>query len=78
MSCNHIELTDIMARVGKFQGGGQRHLCAGCAFHLGVQHREEGKPFNPGAVNDLPDSQGGPQRHKNAYEAYQIGYYGYY
>ncbi|WP_081303886.1 hypothetical protein [Aliivibrio fischeri] len=76
MSCNHEDLTEIMKQVGSYQGGKQRHVCAGCAYHLGIKHREQATPFNPGAVDDLKGSQGGPQRHKNAYEAYKLGFEG--
>lgn len=74
MSCDHSNITDILNRLEKFQGGGQRHVCAGCAFELGVQHRQKGSPFNPGAVDGLPNSQAGSQRHRNAYQAYKLGY----
>lgn len=74
MTCNHENLEEILSTIGKYQGGGQRHICAGCAYLLGKKHKSSNVPFNPGAVNDLPESQAEPQRHKNAYEAYLLGY----
>ncbi len=77
MPCNHTELTEILEKIEFFQGSGQRHVCAGCAYNLGLEHRKQGRPFDPGSVDHrLPSSQGGPQRHRNAYQAYEVGYYG--
>ncbi|EJV9314151.1 hypothetical protein N7836_004251 [Vibrio vulnificus] len=76
MSCDHAELKEVMDNIGEFQGGQQRHICAGCAFYLGVFHSEKGAPYNPGTVNTLENNQGGDGRHKNAYDAYHLGYYG--
>ncbi|MFM2483345.1 hypothetical protein [Celerinatantimonas sp. YJH-8] len=74
MTCHHDDLKAIMDKIGPYQGSGQRHICAGCAFLLGAQHRKHGMPFNPGAIESLPESQAKPQRHKNAYEAYKLGF----
>ena len=74
MACDHKELESVLNSLGKYQGSGQRHVCSGCAYRLGEQHKAKGTPFNPGAVDDLPISQGGAQRHKNAYEAYKLAY----
>lgn len=76
MSCNHIDLENILSSIEKYQGSGQRHVCAGCAYHLGVSDRENKRKYNPGAVDDLPASQAQPQRHKNAYAAYDLGFKG--
>ena len=76
MPCDHQNLAEILDRLEPYQGGKQRHICAGCAFLLGVEHREKGKPFNPGAIEVLPESQASHQRHKNAYQAYLLGYQG--
>ncbi len=74
MTCNHENIESVLDSLGKYQGGGQRHACAGCAYLLGGEHKSKGTPFNPGAVDELQNSQGGAQRHKNAYEAYKLGY----
>lgn len=74
MACNHEDIKHILDSLGKYQGSGQRHICAGCAYLLGQKHRAKGLPFNPDAIKDLPFSQAKSQRHKNAYEAYKVGY----
>ncbi|PSW23965.1 hypothetical protein C9J19_20435 [Photobacterium phosphoreum] len=76
MSCNHSDLESVMERVESYQGGGQRHICAGCAYLLGQRHRANGTKFDPSKVDDLPESQAQPQRHRNAYDAYKIGFDG--
>ncbi len=54
------------------QNGG-RHICAGCAFEAGVQDGMAGRPLRTD-LSDLPYSQAGTVRHKDAYEAYQAGH----
>lgn len=76
MTCNHNDLSTVMEEIELFQGSGQRHICAGCAYLLGVNHRENNSKYNPGAVDDLPESQAQPQRHRNAYAAYDKGFKG--
>ena len=54
------------------QNGG-RHICAGCAFELGVRDGVDGGPQRTD-LSFLPSSQAGTVRHKDAYEAYKAGY----
>ncbi len=58
------------------QGGTRRHKCAGCAYELGRQHAYEGVACANGewVLEELPESQARRVRHKDAYEAYLLGY----
>jgi hypothetical protein len=73
-SHDHAELADIMKSIDNCPDDGQRHICAGCAFYLGVEHRKKRVPLNPEAVDELPESQVAPQKDKDAYQAYKLGY----
>lgn len=55
------------------QGGGGRHLCCGCAYEQGKKDAIEGKKaqFRP---KEIKYSQAGAVRHKDAEEAYMLGY----
>lgn len=50
-----------------------RHKCAGCAYVKGLRDALNGEPQNPDLIN-LPDSQAGIVRHKDAMAAYMEGY----
>ena len=50
-----------------------RHKCAGCAYVKGLRDALNGYPSNPNLIN-IPDSQAGTVRHKDAMEAYILGY----
>lgn len=52
---------------------GDRHICAGCAYEAGMRDGMDGKPQRTD-LSDLPYSQAGTVRHKDAYEAYKKGY----
>ena len=54
------------------QNGG-RHICAGCAFEVGMRDGLDGKPQRTD-LSSLPYSQAGTVRHKDAYAAYKAGY----
>lgn len=51
-----------------------RHKCAGCAFLRGLQDALGGVQMATSLDNNIPDSQAGTVRHKDAYEAYKQGY----
>lgn len=52
---------------------GGRHICAGCAYEQGLKDGLNGLP--PKAdLSDLPYSQAGTVRRKDAREAYNEGY----
>ncbi len=55
------------------QGGDQRHKCCGCAYDLGKIHGRAGTrlTINWDSINE---SQAGTGRHKDAEEAYVLGY----
>ncbi len=59
--------------VSQDNQNGDRHICAGCAYEAGLQDALEGKTPRTD-LSDLPYSQAGTVRHKDAYEAYQEGY----
>lgn len=77
MACDkdHDDLEEIMSELDEYQGSGQRHICAGCAYELGLEDAQEGNQYNPKQIEALPESQAYPQRHKNAYQAYDVGYH---
>ena len=57
------------------RGGYGRNKCAACAYELGLEHARLGLPSGDKSVLiGLPESQAGIVRHKDAYEAYLIGY----
>lgn len=53
---------------------GARHKCAGCAFLRGLQDALAKLKMASLLPSDIPDSQAGVVRHKDAYEAYKQGY----
>lgn len=52
---------------------GDRHKCAGCAYVEGLKDGLNGNPKKTDLSN-LPNSQAGTVRHKDAMEAYNLGY----
>ena len=52
---------------------GDRHICAGCAYELGLKDGLDGS-VRKGNLSSLPESQAGSVRHKGAIEAYNEGY----
>ena len=56
------------------QGADGRHKCAACAFEKGF-HDGINNDYNYSSVVDtLPYSQAGSVRHKDPYEAYNLGF----
>ena len=53
---------------------GDRHICAGCAYELGMKDGLAGVPQKTD-LSFLPTSQAGTVRHKGAIEAYNEGYF---
>ena len=74
--CDSFHRYDIIyCSLSEFQGGDGRHKCAACAYELGLEHARLGLPSGDKSVLiGLPESQAGIVRHKDAYEAYLIGY----
>ena len=57
------------------QGGGSRHICSACAFEAGMMDGLNGTPLrDENSLKNLPQSQAGKVRHKDAYMAYKAGY----
>jgi hypothetical protein len=52
---------------------GDRHICAGCAYVIGLRDGLDGKMPRTD-LSDLPISQAGDVRHKGAVESYNDGY----
>ncbi len=54
---------------------GGRHICAGCAYEAGECDGKAGRLMKADLRSlSLPYSQAGTVRHKDAYEAYKLGY----
>lgn len=51
-----------------------RHKCCGCAFLAGLKDALTGRKVAATLDKDIPESQAGSGRHKDAYAAYQKGY----
>ena len=53
-----------------------RHKCAGCAAELALMNKLMGVPAaeDDSVLADLPESQAGNVRHKDAFAAYQMMY----
>jgi hypothetical protein len=51
-----------------------RHKCAGCAYVEGIKDALNHRSMSPQLNPAIPDSQAGTVRHKDAYEAYKLGY----
>lgn len=51
-----------------------RHKCAGCAYVEGLKDSLNNKPIATTLSQSIPESQAGTVRHKDAYEAYKLGY----
>ncbi len=62
--------------LDEYQGQVGRHKCSGCAYNLGLWHAQIGVPkaMDDSILADLPNSQAGMVRHKDAFEAYNNGY----
>jgi hypothetical protein len=71
---DHSDLHSIMAKIDEKQAGEYRHICAGCAFELGKLHKKQKRNSAPKTIKNLDTSQAKPQRHRNAYTAYQSGF----
>ena len=67
---------DVFNFFNEYQGQTGRHKCAGCSFEMGQMHAMIGAPraTDDSILNDLPNSQAGTVRHKDAFEAYLAGY----
>jgi len=51
-----------------------RHKCAGCAYLEGLKDALNGSPQAQSLSPGIPESQAGTGRHKDAYQAYKMGY----
>lgn len=60
----------------EYQGQEGRHKCAACAFELGIKDALEGRAMaqNDLVLANIPFSQAGTVRHRDAYEAYVRGW----
>ena len=60
----------------EYQGKTGRHKCPGCAFERAMLNKAAGIPMcnDDSILADLPESQAGTVRHKDAYAAYQLAY----
>lgn len=60
----------------EYQGQEGRHKCAACAFELGIKDALEGRAMaqNDLVLANIPFSQTGTVRHRDAYEAYVRGW----
>jgi len=71
------ERTDLIIQgLPKGQGGIGRHKCVSCVYEQGLQNGKD-KVLNFDLGNfilNLSNSQKGPRRHKNALEAYSLGF----
>lgn len=58
------------------QGQTGRHKCAGCAVELAMLNKAKGIPASndDSVLADLPESQAGSVRHKDAFAAYKMVY----
>ncbi len=52
----------------------KRHKCAGCVYILGIKDALNGLGKRNELPDDLPNSQAGKVRHKDAIAAYHAGY----
>lgn len=55
------------------QSSPPRHKCCGCAYEQGLIDGHSGRVMSP-QVELWPKSQAGTVRHKNAIQAYELGY----
>ncbi|MDD5022067.1 MAG: hypothetical protein PHR82_08095 [Endomicrobiaceae bacterium] len=51
-----------------------RHKCAGCAYVEGIKDSLNNSQMATSLSLNIPESQAGTVRHKDAYEAYKLGY----
>lgn len=73
-TCHNIHRYDHrFQELPESQSQPNRHHCAGCAFELGVKLGKKFKPV-PDNLSDLPISQAGTVRHKDARVALMQGY----
>ena len=75
--CQKAHRYDIsFESLPEYQGTFSRHKCAGCAYELGILHAINGIPKakNDSVLTNIPFSQAGHVRHKDAFTAYNNGY----
>lgn len=75
--CQKAHRYDIhFESLPEYQGTYSRHKCAGCAFELGYFHAINGIPkaTDDSVLINIPYSQAGHVRHRDAFTAYQEGY----
>ena len=72
-SHRHDSMFDVLSAN---QGNVGRHKCCGCAYDKGMWHALIGVPraVDDSVLGDLPESQAVHVRHKDAFEAYNMGY----
>lgn len=73
----YLSMFDQLPDAQDNQSNG-RHKCVGCAYVLGLWDALNGAEMRNN-LNELPKSQAGTGRHKDAMKAYLLGYqYGLY
>ena len=75
--CQKIHRYGILFKsLPEYQGTYSRHKCAGCAYELGYFHAIKGIPkaTNDSVLAEIPHSQAGHVRNKDAFTAYKEGY----
>lgn len=60
----------------EYQGQVGRHKCPGCAEELALLNKQKGIPASndDSVLAELPESQAGSVRHKDAFFAYKMAY----
>lgn len=56
------------------QGGDQRHKCPGCTYEMGLHDGENNRGMRQIDWEQVDESQAGTGRHKDAENAYIVGY----
>ena len=70
---NHRNLPE-WAQLSDSQAGEGRHICVGCAYSQGQKDASNEVPENIDNIKHLPHSQAQAGRHKDAEQAYRLGY----
>ena len=78
MICNkeHRFSSDFASELRRSQKDthGERHKCPGSAFIAGVRDAVNDQPKRTELPDSIPESQAGTVRHRDAWQAYELGY----
>lgn len=75
MICNREHrYSDRLEDLPFSQAGEWRHKCTGCTYEMGYSHGYSGNDMQEINWDQIDESQAGTARHKDAHDAYIVGF----